>query len=95
MILDDFMTVPTRIRQVIDEVIRPYFKEEDWEDLEPRLQDRLDRIFSDAANLELRNEISFMHLVAQMENKILSNRTFMTFNFVVTIVLLVLLFVRM
>ncbi len=95
MILDNFEPVLTRVNQVIDEVIRPYFKEEDWEDLEPRLWGRLDEIFSDAANLELRNEIRFMHLLAQVENKILSNRTFITFNFVVTIVLLVLLFVRM
>lgn len=93
--MNDFELVPTRVNQVIDEVIRPYFKEEDWKDLEPRLQDRLDEIFSDAANLELKNELRFHGLVAQMENKILSNRTFMTLNFVVTIVLLVLLFVRM
>lgn len=93
--MDNFEPVLTRVNQVIDEVIRPYFKEEDWEDLEPRLQDRLDRIFSDAANLELRNEIRFMHLLAQIENKILSNRTFITFNFVVTIVLLVLLLIQM
>lgn len=89
----DFETVPTRVNRVINEVIQPYFKDEDWGDLEPRLQDRLAEIFSDAADLELRNELGFMHLVTQMENKILSNRTFIMANFIVTIFLIILLFV--
>lgn len=91
--LNDFETVPTRVHRAINELVSPYFKEEDWECLEPRLQDRLDEIFSDAAGLELRNELGFMHLVARMENKILSNRTFITANFIVTIFLIVLLFI--
>lgn len=78
--MKDFETVPARVNQVINEVIHPYFKEEDWEDLEPRLQGELDEIFSDAANLELKNELGFMHMIIAV-------------NFIVMILLIVLLFV--
>lgn len=56
---NDHEPVPTKVNRVINEVIRPYFKEEDWEDLESRLQSELDEIFSDAADL-----LGFMHLAA-------------------------------
>jgi len=91
--LNDFETVPTRVNRVIDEVIRPYFKDADWEDLEPRLQEKLAEIFQGAADLELRNELGFMSMVARMENKILSNRSYIFINLVVTAVLFVLLLI--
>lgn len=85
-------TVPTKIYKVIDQYIKPYFKEEDWEDLELRLQDRFDEIFQDAAELELKNELSFMGLVSRMKNEIFSNRMIMGLNFILTIILFILLF---
>ncbi len=90
---NDHETVPTRVYRVIDRLIKPYFKEEDWEDLEPRIHEALDDIFQDAAELELKNELGFIGMVARMDNKILSNRTYIFINLVVTVVLFILLLI--